>query len=46
MCDSTVQTDKNTGLFRKPDANDKPQIHVNYKGEEKAFSAEEISSMY
>ena len=44
--DSTVQTDKKHWAFSvKPDANDKPQIHVNYKGEEKAFSAEEISSM-
>ena len=27
------------------DSNDKPMIKVNYKGEEKQFSAEEISSM-
>ena len=44
--DSTVQSDKKHWAFNvKPDSNDKPQIHVNYKGEEKAFSAEEISSM-
>ena len=29
----------------KPDGNDKPKIHVNYKNEAKEFYAEEISSM-
>ncbi len=44
--DQMVQSDKKHWPFIvKPDSNDKPQIHVNYKGEEKAFSAEEISSM-
>jgi heat shock protein 1/8 len=44
--DQMVQSDKKHWPFIvKPDSNDKPQIYVNYKGEEKAFSAEEISSM-
>lgn len=44
--DSTVQSDLKLWPFRVvPGPGDKPQILVNYLGEEKRFYAEEISSM-
>ena len=44
--DSTVQNDMKYWPFKLIcDATNKPMIVVNYKGEEKQFSAEEISSM-
>lgn len=44
--DPTVQSDvKMWPFIVKPGPADKPMIHVQYKGEEKEFSAEEISSM-
>ncbi len=44
--DPTVQSDVKMWPFTvKPGPADKPMIHVQYKGEEKEFSAEEISSM-
>ncbi|KAK9098155.1 hypothetical protein Syun_025200 [Stephania yunnanensis] len=44
--DPTVQSDMKLWPFKViPGPNDKPMIVVNYKGEEKRFSAEEISSM-
>ncbi|XP_047955709.1 heat shock 70 kDa protein 18-like [Salvia hispanica] len=44
--DSTVQKDMIFWPFKVvPGADDKPMIVVTYKGEEKLFSAEEISSM-
>lgn len=44
--DPTVQSDIKMWPFTvKPGPADKPMIHVQYKGEEKEFSAEEISSM-
>jgi heat shock protein 1/8 len=42
----TVQSDIKLWPFKvSPGPGDKPMIHVAYKGEEKQFSAEEISSM-
>ncbi|XP_047963334.1 heat shock 70 kDa protein 18-like isoform X1 [Salvia hispanica] len=46
--DPTVQSDMKQWPFKvipHPTDNNKPMIVVNYKGEEKQFSAEEISSM-
>lgn len=44
--DPTVQSDIKMWPFTvKPGPADKPMIHVQYKGEEKEFSAEEVSSM-
>ena len=44
--DPTVQSDIKLWPFEvRPDANDVPVIVVDYKGEEKVFKAEEISSM-
>ncbi|KAJ6986466.1 heat shock cognate 70 kDa protein 2 isoform X1 [Populus alba x Populus x berolinensis] len=44
--DASVQGDIKHWPFKvTPGAGDKPMISVNYKGEEKQFSAEEISSM-
>ncbi|KAE9601715.1 Heat shock 70 kDa protein [Lupinus albus] len=44
--DHSVQNDMKLWPFKViPGAGDKPMIVVNYKGEEKTFSAEEISSM-
>ncbi|XP_059637699.1 heat shock 70 kDa protein [Cornus florida] len=44
--DPTVQSDMKLWPFKViPGPGDKPMIVVNYKGEEKKFSAEEISSM-
>ncbi|XP_047964880.1 heat shock cognate 70 kDa protein-like [Salvia hispanica] len=44
--DPTVQSDMNYWPFKVvPGADDKPMIAVTYRGEEKLFSAEEISSM-
>lgn len=44
--DSTVQSDKKYWQFKvEADLNDKPVIKVDYNGEIKSFSAEEISSM-
>ncbi|KAJ6720424.1 HEAT SHOCK COGNATE 70 KDA PROTEIN 2-LIKE [Salix viminalis] len=44
--DSSVQSDIKHWSFKVvPGAGDKPMISVNYKGEEKQFAAEEISSM-
>ncbi|KAK7291943.1 hypothetical protein RIF29_07510 [Crotalaria pallida] len=44
--DHSVQNDMKLWPFKVvPGAADKPMIVVNYKGEEKTFSAEEISSM-
>lgn len=44
--DPIVQADMKLWPFKVvDDGNDKPQIVVNYKGEEKKFYAEEISSM-
>ncbi|KAB1705422.1 Hsp70 family protein, partial [Klebsiella pneumoniae] len=44
--DSTVQSDIKHWPFKvTPGSGDKPMITVNYKGEEKQFAAEEISSM-
>ncbi|KAL3678057.1 hypothetical protein R1sor_021013 [Riccia sorocarpa] len=44
--DSTVQSDIKLWPFKVvPGAGDKPMIHVTYKGEDKEFAAEEISSM-
>ncbi|XP_042064299.1 heat shock cognate 70 kDa protein-like [Salvia splendens] len=44
--DPTVQSDMKLWPFKViPDVADKPMIVVNYKGEEKQFSTEEISSM-
>ncbi|KAL2641829.1 hypothetical protein R1flu_009416 [Riccia fluitans] len=44
--DSTVQSDIKLWPFKVvPGAGDKPMIHVMYKGEDKEFAAEEISSM-
>jgi L1 cell adhesion molecule like protein len=46
MTDSSVQSDMKHWPFTvKADSTDKPKIHVQYKDEEKEFSAEEISSM-
>jgi len=43
--DSVVQNDKKLWPFKVIGVNDKPMIIVKYKGEEKRYSAEEISSM-
>ncbi|KAL9681584.1 hypothetical protein QQ045_013369 [Rhodiola kirilowii] len=44
--DQSVQADMKHWPFKViPGPGDKPMIVVNYKGEEKQFSAEEISSM-
>ncbi|KAL3678059.1 hypothetical protein R1sor_021015 [Riccia sorocarpa] len=44
--DSTVQSDIKLWPFKVvPGPGDKPMIHVTYKGEDKEFAAEEISSM-
>ncbi|CAK9313784.1 unnamed protein product [Citrullus colocynthis] len=44
--DSSVQSDIKLWPFKViPGPDDKPMIVVNYKGEEKQFAAEEISSM-
>ncbi|KHN14134.1 Heat shock 70 kDa protein [Glycine soja] len=43
--DSPVQNDMKLWPFKVVAGPDKPMIVVNYKGEEKKFSAEEISSM-
>lgn len=44
--DSKVQSDlKHLTYDVKPDGNNKPLIHVSFKGEQKAFKPEEISSM-
>jgi len=44
--DPTVQSDLKYWPFKVvPDENDKPLIKVQYNGEEKSFSAEEISAM-
>uniref|UniRef100_A0A453IDA3 Heat shock protein 70 n=1 Tax=Aegilops tauschii subsp. strangulata TaxID=200361 RepID=A0A453IDA3_AEGTS len=44
--DASVQSDMKMWPFKVvPGAGDKPMIVVSYKGEEKTFSAEEISSM-
>jgi len=44
--DHSVQADMKHWPFEiKPDDNMKPMIHVNFKGEAKAFTPEEISSM-
>lgn len=44
--ESLVQSDMKLWPFEVvSDSNDKPQIKVNYKGEEKKFYAEEISAM-
>ncbi|KAF9676815.1 hypothetical protein SADUNF_Sadunf08G0042400 [Salix dunnii] len=44
--DASVQSDIKHWPFKvTPGPSDKPMISVNYKGEEKQFSAEEISSM-
>ncbi|BBN01556.1 heat shock 70kDa protein 1/6/8 [Marchantia polymorpha subsp. ruderalis] len=44
--DATVQSDIKLWPFKcSPGPGDKPMIHVVYKGEEKEFAAEEISSM-
>ncbi|KAL2641821.1 hypothetical protein R1flu_009408 [Riccia fluitans] len=44
--DSTVQSDVKLWPFKVvPGPADKPMIHVSYKGEDKEFAAEEISSM-
>uniref|UniRef100_A0A6N2NCH5 Uncharacterized protein n=1 Tax=Salix viminalis TaxID=40686 RepID=A0A6N2NCH5_SALVM len=44
--DASVQSDIKHWPFKViPGAGDKPMISVNYKGEEKQFAAEEISSM-
>jgi L1 cell adhesion molecule like protein len=44
--DSKVQSDlKHLTYNVKPDAQDKPIIHVQFKGEDKQFKPEEISSM-
>lgn len=44
--DSSVQSDIKHFPFKvSPNKNGKPQINVNYKGEEKTFQPEEISSM-
>jgi len=46
MSDSSVQSDMKHWPFTvKADSTDKPKIHIQYKDEEKEFSAEEISSM-
>ncbi|MBO8584254.1 Hsp70 family protein, partial [Staphylococcus aureus] len=45
-CDSSVQNDIKLWPFKVfAGPGDKPMIVVQYKGEEKQFSAEEISSM-
>tara|TARA_B100000424_G_scaffold154225_1_gene117885 strand:- start:2461 stop:4425 length:1965 start_codon:yes stop_codon:yes gene_type:complete len=44
--DDSVKSDSKHWPFKiKPDANNKPQIQVTFKNEEKTFSPEEISSM-
>jgi len=43
--DPTVQTDSKLWPFKVIDDNSKPKIVVEYKGEEKTFTPEEISSM-
>ena len=44
--ESTVQSDMKLWPFKvSAGAGDKPQIQVNYMGEEKKFHPEEISSM-
>merc|ERR1711887_119131 len=43
--DPTVQTDTKLWPFKVIDDNSKPKIVVEYKGEEKTFTPEEISSM-
>ena len=43
--DPCVQKDKAAWPFRVEPEGDKPMVHVSYKDEDKAFSAEEISSM-
>ncbi|AES78225.1 putative Heat shock protein 70 family [Medicago truncatula] len=43
--DSVVQNDKKLWPFKVIGVNDKPMIIVKYKGEEKRYCAEEISSM-
>ena len=44
--DTTVQKDVKLWPFRvEAGAGDKPEIHATYKGEDKSFHAEEISSM-
>jgi L1 cell adhesion molecule like protein len=46
FADPTVQSDKEHWPFKvESGPGDKPQIRVNYKGEDKTFLAEEISSM-
>ncbi|XP_017224621.2 heat shock cognate 70 kDa protein [Daucus carota subsp. sativus] len=46
FCDSTVQSDMKLWPFKVVgDNGDKPKIVVNYKGEERRFSPEELSSM-
>ena len=44
--DPSVQSDKKLWPYRVvPDSGDKPKIEVSYKGEQKQFTPEEISSM-
>jgi len=43
--DSSVQSDKKHWSFNVVDDHGKPKVQVEYKGEEKVFSPEEISSM-
>lgn len=43
--DPTVQSDINSFSFKVTDNNSKPVINVNYKGENKIYQPEEISSM-
>lgn len=43
--DPSVQSDKKHWSFNVVNDNDKPKIQVEYKGEEKVFTPEEISSM-
>merc|ERR1712121_232249 len=43
--DPSVQSDKKHWSFNVVDDNDKPKIQVEFKGQEKVFTPEEISSM-
>jgi len=43
--DPSVQSDKKHWSFNVINDNDKPKIQVEYKGQEKVFTPEEISSM-
>ena len=43
--DSTVQSDMKHFTYKVVNKSDKPHVHVNYMGEEKDFSPEEIAAM-